>query len=145
MENLKLVTNREFINIVLISMKRSKREPKGSKRDQKDNKNEPKGSQGNPKVSHLKAQACQKWGKGDQNVSKNRSSEKGAKRLTPSQWNESLLGISFHQKPMNKSIRKSIPNKKNQRKMMRKLTYILMIFGIAPHEELNFLKKVNVR
>ena len=54
----------------------SQREPKGAKREPQGAQSELKGSQREPTVSHLEAQGCHS----DQNASKNRSSEKVAKR-----------------------------------------------------------------
>ena len=94
---------------MILRPKGAKSEPKGAKGSPKGAQREPKGSQKGTKGSQKGAQSEPK---GDQNTFKNRPSEKVAKRVLQGGaasiiW--SHFGDIFHQKSMNKSVRKSMP------------------------------------
>ena len=115
MENLRISTKRV--------PKVSQREPKGARREPKGAKSEPKGSQRAPKGSHLEAKGCQKWAKGRpkciEKSTFGEGREKYAKRVFAGDRFWFILGVIFHQKSMNKSMRKSMPKKGGKSKKKR--------------------------
>ena len=89
----------------------AKSEPKGIKSESKGTNGVPKGAKREPRGAKREPKGKPK---GDQNTFKNRSSEKVAKKVFQGGgvsiiW--SNFGDIFHQKSVNKSVRKSMPKK----------------------------------
>ena len=99
-------------------------EPNGTKSEPKGNNIEPKGCQREPKVSQRDPKVSQREPKvksepiSDQNALKNRSSENPLRRSRKLNLDKGvcmdfgvILGAIFHEKSMNKSVRKLMPKK----------------------------------
>ena len=93
----------------------SQKGAKGSQREPKVSQREPKVSQREPKVSQKDAKGSQKWAKGRPKCIKKsvfgKDRENDGKRVAALGIRRTILGATYHQKSMKKTMRKSMPKK----------------------------------